>query len=121
MQGTIEAARAALAATSATFNLLGGFHHGFPDTGGGFCPFNDVAVATINACRAQQGEAALSLDAMRAAGLVEYFPMPADLARKYQSFTEADLSLLRRSGYAAPFAGVAEGVVRYVDHLARAA
>lgn len=83
--------------------------------------FNDVAVATINACRAQQGEAALSLDAMRAAGLVEYFPMPADLARKYQSFTEADLSLLRRTGYAAPFAGVAEGVVRYVDHLARAA
>ena len=83
--------------------------------------FNDVAVATINACRAQQGEAALSLDAMRAAGLVEYIPMPADLARKYQSFTEADLSLLRRTGYAAPFAGVAEGVVRYVDHLARAA
>jgi ADP-L-glycero-D-manno-heptose 6-epimerase len=83
--------------------------------------FNDVAVATINACRAQQGEAALSLDAMRAAGLVEYFPMPADLARKYQSFTEADLSLLRRTGYAASFAGVAEGVVRYVDHLARAA
>jgi acetoin utilization deacetylase AcuC-like enzyme len=45
VQGTIEAARAALAARSATFNLLGGFHHGFPDKGGGFCPFNDVAVA----------------------------------------------------------------------------
>ena len=83
--------------------------------------FNDVAVATVNACRAQHDQGTLSLDAMRAAGLIEYFPMPADLARKYQSFTEADLSLLRRTGYSAPFADVAEGVVRYVGHLARAA
>lgn len=45
VRGTIDAARAALATRSATFNLLGGFHHGFPDKGGGFCPFNDVAVA----------------------------------------------------------------------------
>jgi ADP-L-glycero-D-manno-heptose 6-epimerase len=83
--------------------------------------FNDVAVATINACRARQGEAAMTPDAMRSAGLLEYFPMPADLARKYQSFTEADLTLLRRSGYAAPFASVGEGVARYVDYLDGAA
>ncbi len=83
--------------------------------------FNDVAVATVNACRALQGEAPLSLEQMRASGVVEYFPMPADLARKYQSFTEADLSLLRRSGYTSPFAGVDQGVPRYVDHLARMA
>jgi ADP-L-glycero-D-manno-heptose 6-epimerase len=80
-------------------------------------PFNAVAVAAVNACRAQQGEPALSLEAMRAAGVIEYFPMPADLARKYQSFTEADLSLLRKSGYAPGFMPVAEGVKRYIDAL----
>jgi ADP-L-glycero-D-manno-heptose 6-epimerase len=79
--------------------------------------FNDVAVATVNACRARVGEAAMTPEAMRAAGLIEYFPMPADLARKYQSFTEADLTLLRQAGYVAPFATVAEGVARYVEHL----
>jgi len=82
--------------------------------------FNDVAVATINACRAIDGKAALALDPMRADGLIEYFAMPADLARKYQSFTEADLTLLRRSGYSGPFATVDEGVARYVDHLNQA-
>jgi ADP-L-glycero-D-manno-heptose 6-epimerase len=83
--------------------------------------FNDVAVATVNACRSRVGEAAMTPDAMRAAGLIEYFPMPADLARKYQSFTEADLTLLRQAGYVAPFATVAEGVARYVEHLDGAA
>src|ERR1035437_9477275 len=34
--------------------------------------FNDVAVATVNACRAARGESALSLEQMRAQGIVEY-------------------------------------------------
>ena len=41
---TIAAARAALA-DGAAVNLAGGTHHAFADRGGGFCVFNDVAVA----------------------------------------------------------------------------
>jgi ADP-L-glycero-D-manno-heptose 6-epimerase len=82
--------------------------------------FNDVAVATINACRSIDGEPPLAAEQMRGAGLIEYFPMPADLARKYQSFTEADLTLLRQSGYRGRFATVDEGIARYVDHLTQA-
>ncbi len=45
VQGTVEAARDALA-TGAGLNLAGGTHHAFPERGEGFCVFNDVAVAT---------------------------------------------------------------------------
>jgi acetoin utilization deacetylase AcuC-like enzyme len=42
--GTILAARLALQ-TGVGFNIGGGFHHGFPDHGEGFCAINDIAVA----------------------------------------------------------------------------
>ena len=42
--GTLAAARAALRDGLAA-NLAGGTHHAFPDSGQGFCVFNDVAVA----------------------------------------------------------------------------
>ena len=42
---TIAAARAALAQGVAA-NLAGGTHHAYADKGGGFCVFNDVAVAS---------------------------------------------------------------------------
>lgn len=45
VQGTVEAARDALA-SGAGVNLAGGTHHAFADRGEGFCVFNDVAVAT---------------------------------------------------------------------------
>ncbi|HEX5003687.1 MAG TPA: histone deacetylase [Gemmatimonadales bacterium] len=45
VQGTIEAARDALAG-GAGVNLAGGTHHAFAERGEGFCVFNDVAVAT---------------------------------------------------------------------------
>ena len=83
--------------------------------------FNAVAVAVINACRAAEGQSALDLSALRAAGLVEYFPMPADLERKYQSYTEADLSQLRQAGCRHAFASVEEAVPRYVEAMAGAA
>jgi acetoin utilization deacetylase AcuC-like enzyme len=44
VQGTIEAARDALA-TGSGLNLAGGTHHAFPGHGEGFCVFNDVAIA----------------------------------------------------------------------------
>jgi len=43
--GTRDAARHVLAHGGAALNLLGGFHHASPSSGGGFCALNDVAVA----------------------------------------------------------------------------
>ena len=77
--------------------------------------FNDVAVATVNACRAAQGEAALPLTELRGRGMIEYIAFPEALKGKYQSHTEADIALLREAGYAAPFAGVEDGVAAYVN------
>jgi len=50
--GTLDAAREALARRGPALNLQGGFHHAGPNTAGGFCPVNDVAVA-IAALRAE--------------------------------------------------------------------
>ncbi|TSA18951.1 MAG: ADP-glyceromanno-heptose 6-epimerase [Betaproteobacteria bacterium] len=82
--------------------------------------FNDVAVATINACLRVDGEAALTLDEMRARNMIEYIAFPDALKGKYQSYTEADIALLRRAGYAQPFLTVEEGVERYCEQLLEA-
>ena len=76
--------------------------------------FNDVAVATVNACRTARGEAALTLAELSGRGVIEYIAFPEALRGKYQSYTEADVSLLRQAGYAEPFASVEEGVGQYV-------
>jgi ADP-L-glycero-D-manno-heptose 6-epimerase len=81
--------------------------------------FNDVAVASLNACRRLAGEEPLSLDQLRAAGLIEYIPFPDALKGKYQSFTEADTTKLREAGYANAFLNVEEGVGRYIPWLAQ--
>ena len=80
-------------------------------------PFNDVAVATVNAARALKGEAPLSLDALVQRGLVEYIDFPAALVGKYQCFTQADLTRLRSAGCTHRFADVATGVQAYVNWL----
>ena len=79
-------------------------------------PFNDVATAVVNAMRGLQGEAALALDAIVSAGLIEYVPFPEALRGKYQCYTQADLSALRATGCDHPFADVRSGVSKYV-HL----
>jgi ADP-L-glycero-D-manno-heptose 6-epimerase len=81
-------------------------------------PFNDIAHATVNACRALEGQPALSLADMVGQGIVEYIDFPAALKGKYQSFTQADISALRAAGYPDEFNSVAEGVAKYVRHLA---
>ena len=80
-------------------------------------PFNDVALATVNAARARKGEAALPLDALVEQGLIEYMPFPEALVGKYQSFTQADLNELRGTGCDHAFADVATGVASYFDWL----
>ena len=80
--------------------------------------FNDVAVASLNACRSLDGKSALSLDEMKAQGLIEYVSFPEALKGKYQSYTEADLTNLRSAGYGDEFLTVEEGVSRYIPWLA---
>ena len=79
--------------------------------------FNDVAVATINACRAVEGLPAQTREELLGSGAITYIPFPSHLVGKYQSYTEADLTRLRASGYRAPMQGVTEGVARYVNAL----
>jgi ADP-L-glycero-D-manno-heptose 6-epimerase len=79
--------------------------------------FNEVASATINALRSHAGERGLTIEEMRAQGLLEYIAFPAGLKEKYQSFTQADIGQLRKAGYAAPFLTVEEGVARYVEWM----
>jgi ADP-L-glycero-D-manno-heptose 6-epimerase len=48
---------------------------------------------------------------------VTEIPFPADLAGKYQAYTQADLTALRRAGYARPFTSLEAGVAGYVAVL----
>jgi ADP-L-glycero-D-manno-heptose 6-epimerase len=81
--------------------------------------FNELAAATVNACRALEGKPAQSAAELVAQGIIEYIPFPDALKGKYQSFTEADLAELRAAGYQEAFATVEEGVAEYVKWLAR--
>lgn len=62
--------------------------------------FNDVAKILI---------------ARLGAGAIDYVPFPKNLAGKYQSFTQAELSSLRNAGYTEPFSTLESGVAQSVD------
>jgi ADP-L-glycero-D-manno-heptose 6-epimerase len=62
--------------------------------------FNDVAKAVL---------------AWHQKGTLEYIPFPEHLKGRYQSFTEADISLLRQAGYDKKFKTVEEGTKLYLD------
>jgi ADP-L-glycero-D-manno-heptose 6-epimerase len=47
---------------------------------------------------------------------VSFIDTPADIRDKYQYFTEADMSKLRKAGYSAPFHSLEEGVADYVKN-----
>ena len=81
--------------------------------------FNDVAVAAVNGCRRAKSEAPLTLEELRAQGLLEYVAFPEALKGKYQAFTQGDLTKLRAAGYDAPMATVEEGVSQYIEWLQR--
>lgn len=67
--------------------------------------FNDVARAVVD---------------WHGRGEIRYVPFPEHLKNAYQSFTEADMSLLRQAGYDQPFLSVEQGVKAYLDELAGA-
>ena len=79
--------------------------------------FNAVARAAVNACRRTGGEPSRTLQELVRDGTIVYVPMPEAMAGRYQSFTQADLSRLRATGYAAPMMAIEEGVPRYVESL----
>jgi ADP-L-glycero-D-manno-heptose 6-epimerase len=81
--------------------------------------FNDMAVATVNACRVVDGKSALDLDGLKSEGIIEYTPFPDALKGKYQSFTQADIANLRLAGYEPEFLAVEQGVLRYIPWLAK--
>jgi ADP-L-glycero-D-manno-heptose 6-epimerase len=65
--------------------------------------FNDVANAVIK---------------WHGKGRIKYIPFPEHLKGAYQSFTQADLGELRKSGCDVEFRGVEEGVKAYLDEIA---
>jgi ADP-L-glycero-D-manno-heptose 6-epimerase len=65
--------------------------------------FNDVANAVIK---------------WHGKGKIQYVSFPDHLKGAYQSFTQANLGELRKSGCDVAFRGVEEGVKCYLDHLA---
>jgi len=50
-------------------------------------------------------------------GTIEYIPFPEHLKGAYQSYTQADITGLRRAGYDKAFMTVKQGVERYLDWL----
>ncbi len=79
--------------------------------------FNDVAAATINALRSTEGLPELTLAELQQQQLISYIPFPDALRGKYQSYTQADITALRRIGYSEPFLSVEQGTGRYVEHM----
>ena len=69
---------------------------------GSSATFNDVAKAII---------------AWHGRGAIRYIPFPDELRSRYQSFTEADGTALRRAGYSRPFRDVRVGIKDYLDAL----
>jgi ADP-L-glycero-D-manno-heptose 6-epimerase len=50
-------------------------------------------------------------------GKIRYIPFPEHLKGAYQSFTQADLTQLRKAGCDVAFRPVEEGVKDYLDQL----
>jgi ADP-L-glycero-D-manno-heptose 6-epimerase len=62
------------------------------------------------------GEAAI---ASMKQGSIEYIPFPEDLVNKYQSFTEADLTNLRKAGYTGEFMPLEAAVDLTIEALSK--
>lgn len=79
--------------------------------------FNDLALATVNACRVSDGKSKLTLNEMVSQGILEYIPFPSDLANRYQCYTQANLTNLRDAGYTEEFLSLENGISDYVKYL----
>ncbi|WP_225721202.1 ADP-glyceromanno-heptose 6-epimerase [Candidatus Vallotiella sp. (ex Adelges kitamiensis)] len=81
--------------------------------------FNNIAVTVVNTLRELDKKPALLLSELIKNGTIKYITFPTALHGKYQCFTQANLTKLRRAGYKAPFLSVQKGVARYVRWLNR--
>ena len=80
-------------------------------------PFNDIAIAVVNTLRQSQNTTPLSLEDAVRGGVIDYIGFPEALIGKYQSYTQADLSVLRAAGCQHNFADVQSGVSAYMQWL----
>ncbi|WP_108646381.1 ADP-glyceromanno-heptose 6-epimerase [Polynucleobacter rarus] len=83
-------------------------------------PFNDVARAVVNHMDYHLLGASFkekNLTDLVAEKRIEYIDFPEDLKGKYQSFTQANLDLLRSVGYQENFHSVEQGVSKYIQWL----
>jgi ADP-L-glycero-D-manno-heptose 6-epimerase len=62
-------------------------------------------------------EVANAILAWHGKGAIRYIPFPEELKSRSQSFTEADLTALRDTGYTRPFRDVRAGIKDYLDAL----
>ncbi|MFN8770395.1 MAG: ADP-glyceromanno-heptose 6-epimerase [Neisseriaceae bacterium] len=79
--------------------------------------FNDLSLATINACRFNQALECLTLDKAIKDGIIDYIPFPDDLVGRYQCYTQANITWLRESGFKDEFLSLEDGVRQYVNIL----
>ena len=62
-------------------------------------------------------EIAKALNEVYSDAKIEYIPFPETLKGKYQKFTQADLTNLRKAGYDKEFLSVNEGTKKYASIL----
>ncbi|MCC2626239.1 MAG: rfaD [Burkholderiales bacterium] len=79
--------------------------------------FNDLALATVNACRVSDGKPVLTLNELVSQGILEYISFPSDLANRYQCYTQANLANLRDAGFKENFLSLEEGISEYIRYL----
>jgi len=77
--------------------------------------FNDMATAVIDSWRAHPN--LMNLADATTESMINYVDFPDALVGKYQSFTEANITRLRESGYSERMLDLESGVQRYVDWL----
>lgn len=82
--------------------------------------FNDLSLATVNACRKHEDLKPLDLATSVELGIIEYIQFPGDLADKYQCFTQSDNNNITKFGkYKNEFLTLEQGIENYVDLLVK--
>ena len=77
---------------------------------------NISGIFNVVTCKSQTfNEVANSVIDWNKRGVVKFIPFPEKLRNSYQSFTEADISKLRKVGYTEDFSNIQEGIKLYLD------
>ena len=79
--------------------------------------FNDVAQTVVNTLHEVSGKPAVTTEQAVSQRLIQYVPMPQGLEKRYQAYTQADLTQLRAAGCEIEFRSVENGTASYVRWL----